>query len=70
MSIMIKNFDMPMGCRKCKFFRKKMFGNGLDYSYSCFLGAKKFPMPWIRQIDNRAVDCPIIEVDKTESEEK
>lgn len=59
--IQIKNFDMPIGCQKCKFFRKLMFGNGLDYSYSCILGAKEFPMPWIRQLDNRADDCPIIE---------
>lgn len=65
---MIKNLDMPTGCRKCKFFRKNMFGDGLDYSYSCFLGAKEFPMPWIRQFDNRAADCPIIEADN-ESEE-
>jgi len=59
MSVMIKNLDMPMGCQKCKFFRKHMFGNGLDYSYSCILGAKEFPMPWIRQMDERASDCPI-----------
>jgi len=68
MSIMIKNLDMPTGCQKCKFFRKHI--NGLNYSYSCFLGAKEFPMPWIRQLDNRAVDCPIIEADKAESEDK
>lgn len=66
--IKIKNLDMPIGCQKCKFFRKHMFGNGLDYSYSCILGAKEFPMPWIRQLDNRAVDCPIIGSDNAESE--
>ena len=46
MSIIIKNLDVPVGCQKCKFFRKHMFGNGLDYSYSCALGAKEFPMPY------------------------
>ena len=70
MSIMIKNLDMPIGCQECKFFQKHMFGNGLDYSYSCILGAKEFPMPWIKQLDHRAVDCPIIEADKSESEGK
>jgi len=63
MSIIIKNLDMPAGCQECKFFRKRMFGNGLDYSYSCILGAEEFPMPWIRHIDNRASDCPIVEAD-------
>ena len=61
MSIIIKNLDVPVGCQKCKFFHKHMFGNGLDYSYSCVLGAKDFPFPWIRQMDNRASDCPIEE---------
>lgn len=59
MSIIIKNLGMPIGCQKCKFFCKHMFGNGLDYSYSCVLGAKDFPMPWIRQMEERASDCPI-----------
>ena len=57
MSIIIKNLDMPIGCQKCKFFRKHMFGN--VSSYSCILGAKDFPMPCIRQMEERASDCPI-----------
>lgn len=59
MSIIISNMNMPPGCQKCKFFRKHLFGNGLDYSYSCILGAKDFPMPWIRQMEEKASDCPI-----------
>ena len=58
MSIIVSNMNMPDGCQKCKFFRKYLFGNGLDYSYSCILGAKNFPMPWIIQ-DEKASDCPI-----------
>lgn len=57
--VIIKNMDIPKGCQKCRFFRKHMFGNGLDYSYSCELGAKDFPMPWIRQEEERATDCPL-----------
>ena len=57
--IIIKNMDIPKGCQKCRLFRKHMFGNGLDYSYSCELGAKDFPMPWIRQQEERATDCPL-----------
>lgn len=63
MSIIIKTMDMPLGCQKCKFFKKLMFGNGLDYSYACILGAKKFPMPWIKQMDHRADDCPLAPVE-------
>ncbi len=59
MSIIVSNMNTPPGCQKCKFFRKHLFGNGIDYSYSCILGAKDFPMPWIRQIEERASDCPI-----------
>lgn len=59
MSIIISNINIPPGCQKCKFFKKHAFGNGLDYSYSCILGAKDFPMPWIRQMEERASDCPI-----------
>lgn len=59
MSITISNINIPPGCQKCKFFKKHLFGNGLDYSYSCILGAKDFPMPWIRQMEERASDCPI-----------
>ena len=59
--IVIKGTKMPEGCQKCKFFKKKLFGNGLDYSYSCILGATEFPMPWIRQMEERASDCPIAE---------
>ena len=59
MSIIVSNMNMPSGCQKCKFFKKHLFGNGLDYSYSCILGAKDFPMPWIRQMEERASDCPI-----------
>lgn len=57
--VIIKNMDIPKGCQKCKFFRKNMFGNGLDYSYLCELGAKDFPMPWFRQREERATDCPL-----------
>lgn len=56
------DIDMPEGCQKCKFFKKHIFVNGLDYSYSCMLGAKEFPMPWIRQMEERAGDCPLQEV--------
>ncbi len=59
MSIIVSNMNMPPGCQKCKFFKKHFFGNGFDYSYSCILGAKDFPMPWIRQMEERASDCPI-----------
>jgi hypothetical protein len=59
MSIIISNINIPPGCQKCKFFKKHLFGNGLDYSYSCILGSKDFPMPWIRQMEERASDCPI-----------
>ena len=59
---------MPSGCQKCKFFRKHLFGNGLDYSYSCMLGAKDFPMPWIRQMEERASDCPIVTFDNVRAE--
>lgn len=59
MSIIISNINIPPGCQKCKFFKKHLFGNGLDYSYSCILGAKDFPMPWIRQMEEMASDCPI-----------
>ena len=59
MSITISNINIPSGCQKCKFFKKHLFGNGLDYSYSCILGAKDFPTPWIRQMEERASDCPI-----------
>ena len=59
MSIIISNMNMHPGCQKCKFFRKHLFGNGLDYTYFCILGAKDFPMPCIRQLEERASDCPI-----------
>lgn len=59
MSIIVSNMNMPFGCQKCMFFRKHSFANGLDYSYSCVLGAKDFSMPWIRQMEERASDCPI-----------
>ena len=68
MSITISNMNMPLGCQKCKFFKKHLFGNGLDYSYSCILGAKDFPMPWIRQMEERASDCPLIDVESEEKE--
>lgn len=58
----IKDMEMPKGCQKCRLFRKHMFGNGLDYGYSCVLGAVNFPMPWIRQMDERASDCPFMEI--------
>lgn len=64
MSIIISNMNMPLGCQRCKFFRERLFGNGLDYLYSCILGAKDFPMPWIRQMDERASDCPIKSLDQ------
>lgn len=54
--------DMPKGCQHCRFFRKHMFGNGLDYSYSCELGATEFVFPWIRQMEQRACDCPLVEI--------
>lgn len=60
--IAIKNMEMPKGCQKCMFFRKHLFGNGLDYSYSCVLGATEIPMPWIRQMEERASDCPLTEI--------
>lgn len=60
--IAIEDMEIPKGCQHCKFFRKHMFGNGLDYSYSCNLGATEFPMPWIRQMEERASDCPLVEI--------
>lgn len=54
--------DIPKGCQECRVFRKHMFGNGIDYSYSCDLGATDFPMPWIRQLEERATDCPLEEI--------
>lgn len=60
--IAIKDMEIPKGCQRCKFFRKRLFGNGLDYSYSCMLGAKEFPYPWIRQMEERASDCPLVEI--------
>lgn len=62
MSILIKGMKIPQGCQKCKFFTKHTFGRGIDYSYSCLLGAKKFPMPWIKQEFERAEDCPLVEI--------
>lgn len=56
------NKEMPKGCQRCVFFRKHMFGNGLDYSYSCALGGTEFPMPWIRQMEERASDCFLTEI--------
>lgn len=58
----IKGTEMPKGCQYCRQFRKSLFGNGLDYSYSCMLGATEFPYPWIRQMEERASDCPLVEV--------
>lgn len=58
------NREMPKGCQHCKFFRKDLFGNGLDYSYSCMLGATEFPYPWIRQMEERASDCPLVEIEE------
>ena len=60
--MVVINMEMPKGCQHCKFFRKHAFGNGLDYSYSCDLGATNFPMPWIRQMEERAKDCPLVEI--------
>ena len=60
--MVVINMEIPKGCQHCKFFRKHAFGNGLDYSYSCDLGATNFPMPWIRQMEERAKDCPLIEI--------
>lgn len=60
--MVVINMEIPKGCQHCKFFRKHAFGNGLDYSYSCDLGATDFPMPWIRQMEERAKDCPLIEI--------
>lgn len=60
--IAIKDMEMPKGCQRCKFFRKHLFGNGLDYSYSCMLRATEFPYPWIRQLEERASDCPLVEI--------
>lgn len=60
--IAIKGMKMPKGCQRCKYFRKNLFGNGLDYSYSCMQGAKEIPMPWIRQMEERASDCPLVEI--------
>lgn len=69
--IAIKEMEMPKGCQKCKFFSKLMFGNGLDYGYSCDLGAKDFPMPWIRQMEERASDCPLVAIEPlTDSEQR
>ena len=59
--VAIKDREMPRGCQRCKYFQKHIFGNGLDYSYSCILGATQFPMPWIRQMEERASDCPLVE---------
>lgn len=60
--VAIKDFDIPKGCQHCRFFRKHMFGNGIDYSYFCELGATEFPMPWIRQMEEKASDCPLVEI--------
>ena len=60
--VAIKDRELPEGCQRCRFIRKHIFGNGLDYSYSCMLGAKQFPMPWIRQMEERASDCPLVEI--------
>ena len=60
--IAIKNMEMPKGCQHCMYFRKHLFGNGIDYSYSCVLGATEFQMPWIRQMEERASDCPLAEI--------
>lgn len=60
--IAIKGKEIPKGCQRCMFFRKHLFGNGVDYSYSCVLGATEFPMPWIRQMEERASDCPLVEI--------
>lgn len=60
--VAIKDRKMPKGCQHCRFFRKHLFGNGLDYSYSCELGATEFPMPWIRQMEERPSDCPLVEI--------
>ena len=70
MSVIILNMNMPSGCQKCKFFRKHLFGNGLDYSYSCMLGAKDFPMPWIRQMEERASDCPLESLEQNHCEDE
>ena len=58
MSIIISNMNMHPGCQKCKFFRKHLFGNGLDYTYFCILEAKEFPMPWLSKMEKRANDLP------------
>lgn len=60
--IAIKDKEMPNGCQHCMYFRKHLFGNGLDYSYSCILGATHFPYPWIRQMEERGSDCPLVEI--------
>lgn len=60
--VAIKDMEIPKGCQRCRFFRKHLFGNGLDYSYSCMLGATEFPYPWIRQMEERASDCPLVEI--------
>ena len=60
--IAIKDEKMPEGCQHCMYFRKHIFGRGLDYSYSCARGATQFPMPWIRQMEERASDCPLVEI--------
>ncbi len=62
--IAIKDMEMPKGCQRCRYFQKHLFGNGLDYSYSCLFGATEFPYPWIRQMEERASDCPLIELEE------
>ncbi len=62
MSILIKGAKMPEGCQKCKCLRKSVYVCGLDYDYTCLLGAKQIPMPWHEQLHNRADDCPLIEI--------
>ena len=60
--IVIKGMEKPKGCQHCMYFRKHLFGAGIDYSYSCLLGATEIPMPWFRQGEERAGDCPLTEI--------
>ena len=62
MAILIKGAKMPEGCQKCKCLRKSAYVCGLDYDYTCLLGAKQIPAPWYKQLHNRALDCPLVEI--------
>ena len=59
MSFIIKGKEPPKCCAECMFFKKKI--SFPDYSVSCLLGGKP-PEPWPLRYEQRAEDCPIVEI--------